>query len=184
MEPHGSVLAERAEREVAESAILFLAVEMASSMRERLGPEVAMAQLDAVGFSTGTRLATRLAASRFPITTQRNVMKWVFKEFWTLLFRKAATRVQTDRRNNYIVQDSCFRWLEQFAPPPGGGPDAELRELALLHLALPCGIIRGALFAMGVPCSVTVEVVESQLPACTFTVTLANAEGTKDVAAV
>merc|ERR550525_2253525 len=109
-------------------------------------------------------------------------MKYVCKDLWAFLFRKPASRLQTDRRGNYIIQDACFRWLEQSTPYPTGPSDrdAELHEAALLHLALPCGVIRGALLAIGVECTVTAEVVVSALPACSFTVTLKGADEAKE----
>lgn len=167
---------ERPERHVAESAMLLFGAEMARSLRESLGLEAAIRQLETVGFTTGTRLVTRLMGTRFPIIAERNAMKFVCKELWVSLFRKPANRLQTDRRGNYIIQDTCFRWLEHFSPPPDGQANTELHETALLHLAFPCGIIRGALLAIGVECSVLAEISVSTLPACSFTVTLAESQ--------
>merc|ERR1712032_388315 len=104
-------------------------------------------------------------------------MKYVCKELWTFLFRKPANRLQTDRRGNYIIHDTAFRWLEHFSPPPASasvdcerksseanGYDAQLQEAATLHLALPCGFIRGALRALGVESSVIADFAVSTLP--------------------
>merc|ERR1712039_5185 len=133
--------------------------------------------------AAGVQLATRLAASRFPITAERTAMKYVCKELWQFLFRKAANRLQTDRRGNYIIHDAHFRWLERFSPPPASGDadqkcddlngySAQLEKAAHLHLALPCGLIRGALRALGVESTVTPDFSVSALSACNFTVTL------------
>mmetsp|Transcript_36816 Transcript_36816/g.83305 ORF Transcript_36816/g.83305 Transcript_36816/m.83305 type:complete len:185 (-) Transcript_36816:168-722(-) len=177
---------DRPEREVAESALLFLNAEMAQSLLDRLGREAAMRQLNAVGYSTGMRLATRLSASRFPIVAERHVMKYLCKELWPPLFRKPADKLQTDRHGYYIIQDTSFRWLEQLSPPAssGGGDtgarDAGLHEAALLHLSLPCGLIRGMLLAIGLESTVSAEVSVSTLPACSFIVALKDDKSTKD----
>eukprot|EP00931_Biecheleriopsis_adriatica_P080585 TRINITY_DN53939_c0_g1_i1.p1 TRINITY_DN53939_c0_g1~~TRINITY_DN53939_c0_g1_i1.p1 ORF type:complete len:243 (+),score=47.12 TRINITY_DN53939_c0_g1_i1:58-729(+) len=170
------------EREVSESVYLLLQAEMASSLRERLGLEVAMAKLQATGFTTGVRLMTRLTAARFPITTERTAMKYVCKDLWTYLFKKPANRLQTDRHGSYIIQDWSFRWLEHFQPASGTAAAnskhvAELQETAQLHLALPCGLVQGALHGLGLESIITAEVSAATLPSCSFTVTLKGSEG-------
>ncbi|CAE8735914.1 unnamed protein product [Polarella glacialis] len=168
---------------------------MAHSLRDRLGVDVATERLGAIGFTTGIRLATRMTAVKLPITNERNLMKYVCKELWTYLFRKPANRLQTDRLGRYIIQDWSFRWLEQFQPPAASGGVAlagangspqttlagralavELQELACLHLALPCGLLRGALHALGLESKVSAEVSVQGLPQCTFIVTLEGSE--------
>lgn len=164
---------DRTHREVAETLQLFLNAEIAQSLQERFGLEKATAQLNAMGYATGLRLATRLMVNRLPLPAERTVMKYVAKDLWTLLFRKSASRLQTDRMGIYIIQDHSFRWLEQFSCAEE--PQAELQrvqELALLHLALPCGILRGALTVFGLRSSVSAEVSPATLPACAFTILL------------
>eukprot|EP00747_Dinoflagellata_sp_TGD_P166330 gnl/TRDRNA2_/TRDRNA2_188961_c0_seq1.p1 gnl/TRDRNA2_/TRDRNA2_188961_c0~~gnl/TRDRNA2_/TRDRNA2_188961_c0_seq1.p1 ORF type:complete len:193 (-),score=39.01 gnl/TRDRNA2_/TRDRNA2_188961_c0_seq1:39-617(-) len=166
---------EQPERKVAESVFLLLGAEMVRTMGEQCGSlEASWAQLEAIGFSTGMRLVTRLTATRFPITAEQGALKFVCKELWGYLFRKDASRLQADRRGNYIIQDTAFRWLQQFVPPEGGRPADEeaLREVCLAHLAFPCGLIRGALLAIGVECSVTADLSVATLPGCNFTVAL------------
>jgi len=58
------------------------------------------------------------------------------------------------------------------APPPGLAAQAALRAAAAAHLHLPCGLIRGALTQLGVPCSVEAE--PKGLPACAFIVKVAG----------
>merc|ERR1712066_837339 len=105
--------------------LLFVNAEIVQSVHS-------VSQLNAIGFAIGVRVATRLAAARFPITAERSAMKYVCKELWAFLFRKPANRLQTDRRGNYIIQDTNFRWLEQFSPTPASSNlEAEIREAAL-----------------------------------------------------
>mmetsp|Transcript_13039 Transcript_13039/g.23986 ORF Transcript_13039/g.23986 Transcript_13039/m.23986 type:complete len:178 (+) Transcript_13039:93-626(+) len=170
---------DKAGREIAESLLLLLNMEMASNSRERKGLEGALQELDAMGFSTGARLVAKLTEGRCPIAAEKEAVRFVCKDVWQAVFRKPATRLQTDRRGSYIIQDSTFRCLEQLAPPPNGGHDTELHEAAVLGLAFPCGMIRGALLGVGVDCTVSSEVSVSSLPACSFTVSLRQESRTK-----
>merc|ERR1719221_2520218 len=128
---------------------------MAKSLQERHGLEAAKPQLESIGYSTGFSLVTRLAALKFPIADERLSMRHLCKDVWPVIFRKQADRLQIDKQGNYIIQDRAFRWMERLT---AGGGESEVHDAALLHLAFPCGIIRGALDALGVPCTVTSQV--------------------------
>eukprot|EP00927_Polykrikos_kofoidii_P022585 TRINITY_DN21021_c0_g1_i1.p1 TRINITY_DN21021_c0_g1~~TRINITY_DN21021_c0_g1_i1.p1 ORF type:complete len:199 (-),score=40.67 TRINITY_DN21021_c0_g1_i1:45-641(-) len=164
-------------RVVAESALFFLHMEMASSLSSD--------QLKAVGMSTGARIIQRLATSRGLIIHELPAMKFLCKEVWTQLFKKSVSRLQTDSRGFYVIHDNSFRWLEHLSPVKGGGEklEVEIYDVAMLHLAMPCGIIRGALLAFGIDCSVQAEISVATLPACTFTVSMREASSGDTVAA-
>eukprot|EP00928_Gymnodinium_smaydae_P016284 TRINITY_DN16085_c0_g1_i2.p2 TRINITY_DN16085_c0_g1~~TRINITY_DN16085_c0_g1_i2.p2 ORF type:complete len:206 (-),score=49.74 TRINITY_DN16085_c0_g1_i2:81-698(-) len=170
--PH--IGSDREPRFVAESVLLLLHAEIARNFRRRLGAEAATAALQDLGFASGRRLVAQLASTRFPLVAERNVMKFVCKELWVHFFRKPASRLQTDQKGNYIIHDAAFRWLEHFSPSDGSSAqlDEELQQAASLHLAMPCGIIRGGLLALGITSSVRADVSAASLPACSFTVTL------------
>mmetsp|Transcript_82537 Transcript_82537/g.238978 ORF Transcript_82537/g.238978 Transcript_82537/m.238978 type:complete len:176 (-) Transcript_82537:28-555(-) len=169
----------RPEREVAESAMLFLHMEMARSLWELNGLDAATAQLDAIGFQTGTRFVARQSVLKFPFTTLLNAMKFLCKDVWPVLFRKSVDRLQVDKLGNYVIQDRSFRWLE---PLSGGGRDVEVQEAAALHVALPVGVIRGALHALGVDCTVAADISAAALPMCHFKVTPLKSDEGKETA--
>lgn len=56
-------------------------------------------------------------------------------------------------------------------PAPGQDPstvvESKASQVAAMHLYFPCGIIRGALSNLGIPCAVSADI--SGLPACKFT---------------
>ncbi|CAE7549884.1 Trappc6b [Symbiodinium natans] len=162
---------------------LLLHSEMVASLREQ-GSEQAEAKLRSTGFATGLRLITRLTASKIPITTERMVMKFVCKELWTYLFNKPASRLQVDKQGRYLIQDHAFRWLQSFPVLSADAPRSvnstasqeasvlsELQELTALHLALPCGVLQGALFGLGLERRVAAD---ATLPSVTFTVAQAT----------
>ena len=68
----------------------------------------------------------------------------------------------------YVLQDNGFRWLQRLAPagPAGSDPskDEAVKRLAASYLHMPCGIIRGALSRLGLPC--TVEADPKGMPSC------------------
>lgn len=69
----------------------------------------------------------------------------------------------------YVLQDNHFRWMEHI--PVKCATDLETPEKAQIlqqYLALPCGLIKGALKHLGVNCSVTGDALN--LPMCSFTV--------------
>ncbi|CAJ1453444.1 unnamed protein product, partial [Effrenium voratum] len=100
------------EREVSGVLYSLLRTEMVASLQAALGAEGAEAKLRAAGFATGLRLVTRLTASRFPIMTERDVIKFMCKELWPSLFHRQASRLQVDKQGRFIIYDNSFRWLE------------------------------------------------------------------------
>ncbi|CAE7636727.1 TRAPPC6B [Symbiodinium microadriaticum] len=190
----GTGVERTAEREVSHSLYLLLHAEMVAAAREQ-GLEQAEAKLRSTGFATGLRLITRLTASKIPITTERMVMKFVCKDLWTCLFKKPASRLQVDKQGRYLIQDTGFRWFESFPILPAESARAvsssseetsilsELSELTTLHLALPCGLLQGALFGLGLERRILVEAAHP--PSVTFTVAkAASAVSSTEAAAV
>ena len=54
------------------------------------------------------------------------------------------THMQIHAQGVYVLQDNSFRWIQRFASAPlDPALTAEMHKLALDHLHLPCGIIRG-----------------------------------------
>jgi hypothetical protein len=45
-----------------------------------------------------------------------------------------------------------------------GAPENKAAQATSMHLYFPCGIIRGALSNLGIPCAVSADI--SNLPAC------------------
>lgn len=74
-----------------------------------------------------------------------------------------------------MLQDNRFRWLSRMSVDPSietlgsiQDPSAMAENKAAqaigMHLYFPCGIIRGALSNLGIPCAVSADI--SNLPAC------------------
>lgn len=60
------------------------------------------------------------------------------------------------------MQDFNFRWLSSFS----SSSDQHTKDMALLFLLFPCGMIRGALANLGVTAIVNADI--TTLPGCTY----------------
>lgn len=63
-----------------------------------------------------------------------------------------------------MLVDGKFRWMQRFSLSDASD------DLRRIFTALPCGLLRGALTALGMPCAVTADA--SQSPLLTFTLKL------------
>ena len=79
-------------------------------------------------------------------------------------------------QGTFVLQDNKFRWLSRMSGDPsemsGAAQDPstmsenKAAQATGMHLYFPCGIIRGALSTLGIPCAVSADI--SNLPACKF----------------
>jgi len=79
-------------------------------------------------------------------------------------------------QGTFVLQDNKFRWLARMSVDPSTdtpvedstSPTAENKaaQAMSMHLYFPCGIIRGALSNLGIPCAVSADI--SNLPACVY----------------
>ena len=62
----------------------------------------------------------------------------------------------------YVLQDLNFSWLRFMC----GSAGADTTQLAVKYIVFPCGILRGALSAMGIESVVNAEI-HTAMPQCT-----------------
>ncbi len=139
----------------------------------RISLSLAQAALDAIGFSTGRRLAERLTAGRAPLAEPLDVVKWACKELWSALFRRPVDNLKTNHRGTFQLRDTRFPWAARIAQNlvaarAAGAPRLSGNELAAEHLVLPAALLRGALAALGLDATVTADA--TALPQVDFTV--------------
>ncbi|KAJ0771267.1 putative transport protein particle (TRAPP) component [Helianthus annuus] len=82
-------------------------------------------------------------------------IKFICKNFWSLLFKKQIDNLKTNHRGTFVLQDDKFAWLSRMSGEPstetrGSAPEAgnKAAETTGMHLYFPCGIIRGALYSV------------------------------------
>lgn len=79
-----------------------------------------------------------------------------------LVFRKQIDNLKTNHRGVYVLTDNAFRPFSRMSTEAGGGAV----QRAEPFLWFPCGVVRGALAAMGV--NATVQAETNELPGAVF----------------
>uniref|UniRef100_A0AAV1U4T8 Trafficking protein particle complex subunit 6B n=1 Tax=Peronospora matthiolae TaxID=2874970 RepID=A0AAV1U4T8_9STRA len=129
--------------------------------------EAVIIKLEAMGYDVGCRFAERTARDRPRMFEPLDVIKFVCKDFWIAIFTKQIDKLQTNHRGIFVVQDFSFRWLASVS----AATEQETREMALLFLVFPCGLIRGALANLGLTAIVNADVPDVRaLPGCLFNI--------------
>eukprot|EP00850_Spirogloea_muscicola_P002169 SM000008S22258 [mRNA] locus=s8:761298:762747:+ [translate_table: standard] len=127
--------------------------------------------------SRASGAARRYTKERPRFADHLDVIKFICKDFWAEVFKKQVDNLKTNHRGVFVLQDNRFRWLTRISPastPPHEGPATKeggpvsATQAAGQYLYFPCGLIRGVLTSLGVPCAVSAEI--ATLPACSFTV--------------
>uniref|UniRef100_A0A674P3M8 Trafficking protein particle complex subunit 6B n=1 Tax=Takifugu rubripes TaxID=31033 RepID=A0A674P3M8_TAKRU len=118
-------------------------------------------KLENLGFRVGQGLIENgNDTARFK--DELDVMKFICKDFWTSVFRKQIDNLRTNHQGIYVLQDNTFQLLSQLSA------GKQYLDQAPKYLAFTCGLVRGALFSLGVKSIVTAEV--STMPASKFQV--------------
>lgn len=128
--------------------------------------------------------------NRFNPQNALDVIKFLCKDFWMETFGKHVDNLRTNHRARdapprraagafpnsahrwrplargatqgiYVLIDQRFRWLLRMSLADA---DDDVRRI---FTAVPCGLLRGALTALGMPCTITADA--SQAPLVTFT---------------
>ncbi|KAJ1931742.1 hypothetical protein EC988_009686, partial [Linderina pennispora] len=120
-------------------------------------------KLENIGFRVGRRLAERYAPVGRRLTDTLDVVKFVCKDMWMVLFNRQVDNLKTNHRGIYVLQDNKFKWFLRMSSNHGGAAAA---RRAQPYTWLPCGIIRGVLDSFGVNAVVSPETLG--LPQCTF----------------
>ncbi|MFS8010176.1 putative transport protein particle (TRAPP) component [Helianthus anomalus] len=160
-------------REVSESCMDSLLTEVVSSYCNVLyatKPELAARRIEAIGYQVGHQLSERYTMERPRFSDHLEAIKFICKDFWSELFKKQIDNLKTNHRASF---NDKFAWLSRMSGEPstetrGSATEAgnKAAETTGMHLYFPCGIIRGALSNMGIPCAVSADI--SNLPACKF----------------
>ncbi|KAL8737942.1 MAG: hypothetical protein Q9181_001205 [Wetmoreana brouardii] len=124
--------------------------------------EAAFRRLDSLGYRVGQGLVERFSRDRPRFTDTLDMIKFLCKDMWTLVFRKQIDNLKTNHRGVYVLTDNTFR---PFARMSMSSPSEAIGK-AQPFLWFPSGVIRGALASMGI--SATVQAETSELPGATF----------------
>ncbi|CAO3592627.1 unnamed protein product [Absidia cylindrospora] len=152
------------QRLVSESCMDLFLIEMVDTVCRTTITEPE-ADIDAVFY----KLETLGYSDRPRFVDTLDVVKFICKDLWTIMFKKQIDNLKTNHRGVYVLQDNSFRWFMRLSTDVGGADSA---KKATPYLWFPCGVIRGALANLGVSSVVVAET--SNLPQCTFQIKIAK----------
>ncbi|KAI1735539.1 BET3 family protein [Xylaria scruposa] len=124
--------------------------------------EAVFFRLEGLGYRVGLGLVERFSRDRPRFTDTLDAIKFVCKDLWMLVFKKQVDNLKTNHRGVYVLTDHAFRPLSRMSTDAGGQALARAQPF----LWFPCGVLRGALAAMGI--SATVQAETSELPGAVF----------------
>ncbi|KAH8895149.1 bet3 family protein [Thozetella sp. PMI_491] len=127
-------------------------------------------RLESLGYRVGQGLVERFSRDRPRFNDTLDAIKFLCKDLWTLVFRKQIDNLKTNHRGVYVLTDNSFRPFSRMSTEAGG--QAVLRAQPFLWF--PCGLVRGALAAMGV--NATVQAETSELPGAVFQIKTITAQ--------
>ena len=119
-------------------------------------------KLEQMGFRVGQSLIEKFTKDTPRFKDELDLMKFICKDFWVMLFSKQIDNLRTNRQGVYILNDNGFKLLSKIA-----GNRQHVVE-GLKYVAFPCGLLRGALAGLGVASFVTADVTE--MPSAKFQV--------------
>ncbi|EJD04562.1 transport protein particle component [Fomitiporia mediterranea MF3/22] len=124
-------------------------------------------RLEAIGVHVGGNVAERLCRERPRFGDTLDAIKFICKDVWSTCWDKQVDNLRTNHRGVYVLQDNQFKPISRISSYEG---TADAIRRAKIYVALPVGIIRGALARMGYHATVVPEI--QHIPACTFQIKL------------
>lgn len=138
--------------------------------------------LEEIGFIVGQKLMERYCkdtecvrfeeqVSSATYCKELEIVKFICKDFWQLLFKKPVNGLRTNTGPNpkykYVLQDHNFAWLKRLSTDSA----EHSKKLAERYLCYPRGIIRGALHNLGLETKVSSSIsLNGNAFGCSFTV--------------
>ncbi|CAO3698814.1 unnamed protein product [Rhizopus microsporus] len=82
-------------------------------------------KLETLGYVVGQRLIERFTKDRLRFVDTLDVVKFICKDFWTIMFKKQIDNLKTNHRGVYVLQDNGFRWFMRMSTDVGGADSAK-----------------------------------------------------------
>ncbi|OBZ79572.1 Trafficking protein particle complex subunit 6B, partial [Grifola frondosa] len=113
------------------------------------------ARLEAIGMHVGANTAERLCHDRGLFSDTLDAIKFVCKDLWAACWDKQVDNLRTNHRGVYVLQDNAFKPISRVSGWEGRGESVRRSKL---YVAMPAGIIRGALARLGFQAAVVQNV--------------------------
>ncbi|KAH9873021.1 hypothetical protein J1614_005417 [Plenodomus biglobosus] len=163
-----------------------------ATVDEEEAREAVFHRLESLGYRVGLGVVERFSRDAPRPTAPLDVIKFLCKDLWTLLFRKQIDNLKTNHRGIYVLTDNTFKPLTRMSfdtkkfdatmqaalvAQTGDvalGRDANSQARVQPFLYFPAGLIRGCLASLGITATVTAE--SAALPGATFQIRTAGAK--------
>ncbi|CEF64277.1 Transport protein particle (TRAPP) component family and NO signalling/Golgi transport ligand-binding domain-containing protein [Strongyloides ratti] len=106
-------------------------------------------RLELMGFRIGQTICEKVSKDTNRLSSSLEIMKFICKEFWLFIFSKQADNLKTNNQGIFVIFDNKFSLLMNFSH------GKRFVSKSGYYLALPSGIIRGALHSLNVKAIVT-----------------------------
>ncbi|EAT83220.1 hypothetical protein HBH56_194580 [Parastagonospora nodorum] len=154
--------------------------------------EAVFHRLEGLGYRVGLGVVERFSRDAPRPTTPLDIIKFLCKDLWTLLFKKQIDNLKTNHRGIYVLTDNTFKPLGRMSfdtkkydaalqanlvATTGDvalGRDANSQARVQPFLYFPAGVIRGCLASLGITATVTADC--AALPTATFQIRTAGAK--------
>lgn len=121
-----------------------------------------------------------------------DLMKYFCKEWWQTIFSKPIDSLKTNHKGTFLLTDQDFSWTKHLMDDAPTESEAQYlvilvcyvifsKPIFLQYLAVPCGLLRGALSVAGLIAAVTAEI--PTFPCCNINIRLAGAMDDNEIAA-
>lgn len=170
---------------LAHNAVLLRARDQADAIRPRTEEddmserEILESKMESIGYRVGHGLVERFSRDRPLFLDHLDMIKFVCKDLWMMLFHKQIDNLKTNHRGVFVLTDNQFRWFAKMSYHPvlkasqevvGKGKGKQVVGVGqeyTPYLWFPCGIVRGALANLGME-SVVIAECPSGPPSVTF----------------
>jgi hypothetical protein len=127
-------------------------------------------EMKRMGKEVGKRIVESHSREHIWLRDQKELLRYICKDFWTYIFGKPIDRLQTNNKGIYLLHDNNLKWVKSLSSTQG---DAQLK-FATLIMGFIRGLVKGALSALGVDGKVTAN---SDQNFTTFNITLPTQQG-------
>lgn len=124
--------------------------------------DLIFSKLEAMGYQVGLRLIERITKEHSRFREELEIMKFICTDFWKYIYEKQIDTLRTNNQGTYVLTDNLFKPLTFFG---SDGVD-QYYPITARFIAYPCGLIRGALSAMGVRSTVSAKT--TSMTSCVF----------------
>jgi trafficking protein particle complex subunit 6 len=122
-------------------------------------------RIEGYGYRVGRGLCELFTRERARFVDQLDIMKFICKELWVVLYKKQMDNLKTNHRGTFVLIDNNFKYCQRMSTAHGS---ADTLKKATPYLWFPVGIIRGVLSALGIEASVSFD--STEIPGVSFNV--------------